>query len=189
MDRNDVQTEMIMNSDSSNVVSEILDELNNNNNNINMPMQMKMQLPAQQQKQQVQPNPMLNEGAVINQYDNKDISNEAQFNRQLDPYMNINPDIKLDMKNKDNMNKMNSEYNSNNFLTKPSILKVIHILKNISILFIILLICLSPLTTKLLVKFMPKLYGSSVTQIFKWLGLIIKAFIISVLFNGIRLFI
>ena len=44
--------------------------------------QMSQQMP-QQIPQQVQPSLPLNEGAVINQYDNKDISNEARFNRPM----------------------------------------------------------------------------------------------------------
>ena len=189
---NDIQTEMIMNSDSSNVVNEILNELQDTPS-MEMPMQMQMQMPTQpqqqqQQMQQVNPNNMVNEGAVINQYDNKDISNEAQFNRQLDPYMNINPELKLDLKNKDNMENMYVK-RGNNFLVKPLVLKTIYLIKNISILFVILIIFLSPLITKLFVKLMPKLYGSSVTQIFKWLGLIIKAFFISTIFNVLTLFV
>ena len=193
MSRNDIQTEMIMNSDSSNVVSEILSELNNSPNMSNqshLPQQMPTQIPTQiPHMSQVQPNIPLNEGAVINQYGNTDISNQAQMNRQLDPYMNLNPDTRLDLKNKDNMNQLKMHNYSNNFLAKPMILKTIHVIKNICILFVILLLALSPLVSNVLVKYMSKLYGTGASQIFKWIGLIVKALCISVVYNVIKLFV
>ena len=152
-----------------------------------MPQQMSQQMP--QHSSQVQPNLPLNEGAVINQYDNKDISNEVRMNRQLDPYMNLNPDTKIDLKNKNNMDKLGINNYSKNFLANPRILTIIHVLKNICLLFVILLIVLSPLTTKLLVKYMSKLYGTGASQLLKWFGLIIKALFVSVVFNVIKLFI
>jgi len=193
MSRNDIQTEMIMNSDSSNVVSEILSELNNSTNMTNqpsLPPQMPTQVPTQMPRMsQVQPNLPLNEGAVINQYGNTDISNQAQMNRQLDPYMNLNPDTRLDLKNKDNMDQLKMHNYSNNFLAKPMILKTIHVIKNICILFVILLLALSPLVSNVLVKYMSKLYGTGASQIFKWIGLIVKALCISVVYNVIKLFV
>jgi len=193
MSRNDIQTEMIMNSDSSNVVSEILSELNNSPNMSNqshLPQQMPTQIPTQiPHMSQVQPNIPLNEGAVINQYGNTDISNQAQMNRQLDPYMNLNPDTRLDLKNKDNMDQLKMHNYSNNFLAKPMILKTIHVIKNICILFVILLLALSPLVSNVLVKYMSKLYGTGASQIFKWIGLIVKALCISVVYNVIKLFV
>ena len=203
MNRNDIQTEMIMNSDSSNVVNEIFAELNKPPKPPQMhqqrpqqmhqqrPQQMPQQMPPKphQQTPQVQPNTQLNEGAVINQYDNKDISNEVRMNRQLDPYMNLNPDTKIDLKNKNNMDKLSIKNYSNNFLANPRILNIIRVLKNICLLFVILLIVLSPLTTKLLVKYMSKLYGTGASQLLKWFGLIIKALFVSVVFTVIKLFI
>jgi len=194
MSRNDIQTEMIMNSDSSNVISEILSELNSSNSMSQQPSfspkMMPTQIPSQIPRvSQVQPNLPLNEGSLINQYDNVDISNEAQINRQLDPYMNINPDTRLDLKNKENMKHLQPNNYSNNFLAKPMILVTIRVIKNICILFVILLIVLSPLTSNILVKYISKLYGTGASQLFKWIGLIIKALFISVVYNVIKIFI
>jgi|TARA_B110001450_G_scaffold92853_1_gene88055 hypothetical protein len=194
MSRNDIQTEMIMNSDSSNVVSEILNELNNSNSSPQQPSFSPQMMPTQMPTQiprasQVQPSLSLNEGSIINQYDNKDISNEAQINRQLDPYMNINPDVRLDLKNKVNMSSIDVNRYSNNFLAKPMILRTIHVIKNVCILFVLLLIVLSPLISNILVKYMSKLYGTGASQLFKWIGLILKALFISIVYNVIHLFI
>ena len=194
MSRNDIQTEMIMNSDSSNVISEILSELNSSNSMSQQPSfspkMMPTQIPSQIPRvSQVQPNLPLNEGSLINQYDNVDISNEAQINRQLDPYMNINPDTRIDLKNKENMKHLHPNNYSNNFLAKPMILVTIRVIKNICILFVILLIVLSPLTSNILVKYISKLYGTGASQLFKWIGLIIKALFISVVYNVIKIFI
>ena len=194
MSRNDIQTEMIMNSDSSNVISEILSELNSSNSMSQQPSfspkMMPTQIPSQIPRvSQVQPNLPLNEGSLINQYDNVDISNEAQINRQLDPYMNINPDTRIDLKNKENMKHLQPNNYSNNFLAKPMILVTIRVIKNICILFVILLIVLSPLTSNILVKYISKLYGTGASQLFKWIGLIIKALFISVVYNVIKIFI
>ena len=194
MSRNDIQTEMIMNSDSSNVISEILSELNSSNSSPQQssfsPKMMPTQIPSQIPRvSQVQPNLPLNEGSLINQYDNIDISNEAQINRQLDPYMNINPDTRLDLKNKENMKHLHPNNYSTNFLAKPMILVTIQVIKNICILFVILLIVLSPLTSNILVKYVSKLYGTGASQLFKWIGLIIKALFISIVYNVIKIFI
>ena len=67
--------------------------------------------------------------------------------------------------------------------------QIIKIVKNIVILFVILLIFLSPIANKLSVKFLPKLFSSSSSQVFKWIGLTIKALLISVLYNVIYLFV
>jgi len=69
------------------------------------------------------------------------------------------------------------------------ILVTIRVIKNICILFVILLIVLSPLTSNILVKYISKLYGTGASQLFKWIGLIIKALFISVVYNVIKIFI
>lgn len=87
----DIQTEMIMNSDSSNIVSDILKELNLSSNKDSTPPNQPQEMPR--------PNNILNENAVINQYNNTDISNEIQLNRQMDPNINLSSDIQLDVRN------------------------------------------------------------------------------------------
>ena len=188
----DIQTEMIMNSDSSNIVNDILQELNNTNkNNSNsMPIQLQMQdkagpIPSQSSLG-------LNENAVINQYDNTEISNQMQLNRQMDPHMTLNPDVRLDMKNFDNMNKLDKQggsIRSTKIVTRNFIMTTLRIIKNIVVLFFILLLFLSPIADKLSVKCLPVLFSSSASQIFKWLGLIVKALLISVIYHIIYIFI
>ena len=67
---NDIQTEMIMNSDSSNIVNDILRELNNPQSSPATTKHEPIHLQMRERAQHIQPNSTLNENAVINQYDN-----------------------------------------------------------------------------------------------------------------------
>lgn len=197
---NDIQTEMIMNSDSSNIVNDILKELNNTpppisqptqNNTIQMPPQMQMQNIAQPVKNIPQPNLGLNENAVINQYDNSAISNEMHLNRQMDPHVNLNPNSRLNTQAQMNKGKIinNKTNNSKKLFSRYTIIQILKLVKNIVILCVILLLFLSPITSKILVKYLPKLYSSSSSQIFKWVGLIIKVLTISIVYNVLYIFV
>ena len=189
---NDIQTEMIMNSDSSNIVNDILKELNNPQSSPATTKHEPIHLQMRERAQHIQPNSTLNENAVINQYDNKDISNEIHLSRQMDPHMNLNPNVRLDMKNQANMEKLrknNVTKNTKTGFTKKMLIQIIKMVKNIVILFVILLLFLSPIANKLSVRFLPKLFSSSSSQVFKWIGLTIKALLISVLYNVIYLFV
>jgi hypothetical protein len=187
---NDIQTEMIMNSDSSNIVSDILSELNNSSN---QPNHMPIHLQMQERAQAIQPNTTLNENAVINQYDNTEISNEIHLNRQMDPHMNLNPNVRLNMKDQANMQKIQqsskSTFSPTKLITRRGIIQFIRMIKNIVILSVILLLFLSPIVNKLSVKYIPKLFASSSSQLFKWIGLIIKSLVISIIYNIIYLFV
>tara|TARA_B110000908_G_C10178332_1_gene414359 strand:- start:39 stop:671 length:633 start_codon:yes stop_codon:yes gene_type:complete len=208
----DIQTEMIMNSDSSNIVSDILNELNHSDrqkehihqkldDNMKVRMQEQMRQSSQQIPSQHMPqdNSMLNENAVINQYDNTEISNEMQLNRQMDPTMNLNPNVRLDMRDQQNMNTLppsppmniagNSVFGLSTLLTRRAVIYAIKMLKNIVILCAIVLLFLSPIATKLSVKVLPRLYASSSSQIFKWIGLLLKSLTISILYNVIYIFV
>lgn len=81
-----------------------------------------------------------------------------------------------------------SEFNIYAFLTN-NIIHILKMLKNIVVLFVIILLFLSPVSNKLTVKILPSLYSSSSSQLFKWLGLILKALIISILYNIIYIFV
>jgi len=197
---NDIQTEMIMNSDSSNIVSDILKELNNTPPQVNQPIQNSiMQMPPQMQMQNKaqpannipQPNIGLNENAVINQFDNSAISNEMHLNRQMDPHVNLNPTSRLNTQAQINKDKIiNNKQNTHRKLfSRYTIIQILKLVKNIVILCVILLLFLSPITSKLLVKYLPKLYSSSSSQIFKWVGLIIKIVLISIVYNVLYIFV
>lgn len=208
----DIQTEMIMNSDSSNIVSDILNELNHSDrqkeqihqkldDNMKVRMQEQMRQSSQQIPSQPMPqaNSMLNENAVINQYDNTEISNEMQLHRQMDPTMNLNPNVRLDMRDQQNMNTLppsppmnitdNSIFGLSSLLTRRAVIYAIKMFKNIVILCAIILLFLSPIATKLSLKVLPTLYASSSSQIFKWIGLLLKSLTISILYNVIYIFV
>ena len=195
---NDIQTEMIMNSDSSNIVSDILKELNTPTQMASVASHAPIHVQMQERAQPVQPNQSnlgLNENAVINQYNNTNISNEMQLNRQMDPHMNLNPNVRLDMKDQANLERLQQSQhnkqknNTYSFLTRRFLIRLLRMVKNIVILLVILLVFLSPIANTLSVKYLPKLFSSSSSQLFKWIGLVIKALLISVIYNVIYVFI
>ena len=119
-----------------------------------------------------------------------------QLNRQMDPHMNLNPNVRLDMKDQANLERLQQQSqhdkqknNTYSFLTRRLLIRLLRMVKNIAILLVILLVFLSPIANKLSVKFLPKLFSSSSSQLFKWIGLVIKALIISVIYNVIYVFI
>ena len=147
----------------SEIVNEILSELNDQNKEINYDNQLN--------------NSNNSNNNNSNNYMTEN-ANNIQYNRPLDNNINIpinNPEI--------------IEINNQNFSTtaNESIKeKLIKKIKEPLIVILIAFLINSPLISSILVKNLPKLFSSGVSPSIQWLSIILKSIIIGVLFFSIK---
>jgi hypothetical protein len=66
---------------------------------------------------------------------------------------------------------------------------IIEKVKDPLIVALLVLVVFSPILTNLLIRYVPRLYNPSVSMTFVWLGLVTKALLISILFFVIKMFV